>query len=369
MVAFCQRKREIGVAARNQWHSNVNNTIFDLKNALSLNLKKKWKFNILTYTEKSNHEKSNDVTSFFKYYISGQKRKLSPCQILAMLLAKIKYDAQVFLQSNEEIVGCVLAVPSYFNDQERQTLLIAAGIARLDCHFFIKETTALAINYSLYKKFPTPINVIFIDFGQNSIQICVCKFSEKQLEVIEEVSELIGGRDIDEMLADYIIENFKIRDADKRNKIFCVQLLHAVEELKKKMSCNVESLSLDFNSVQISMKREEMETICAPLFRKIEMLMKLCLDRSKLNLEEVHSIEMVGGASRIPIVEKLAEKVFGKTPIATMNRDESIARGCLLKSIMSIKRKFFKIKEKPFTDKNHLSCSELDDYVRVYQVK
>lgn len=369
MVAFTQRKRDFGDPAKKEWSNNVANTIFDFKTVLSSNLKKKWKFNLLKFTENP-----RDSTLSFEISILGQKLKFIPYQVLAMLLSKIKADAQVFLQTDERVIACVIAVPSYFDDQERKSVLMAAAIARLDCRFLIKETTAVAINYALYKKFATPVNVIFIDFGQSSIQICACRFSERQLEVIEEVSELIGGRDIDETLADHFIDTFKIRGANKRSKIFSVQLLHEVEDLKKRMSCNVERLPLHFNQLfkcePILMKRAEMEKVCAPLFEKIENLMRLCLERSKLKVDEIHSIELVGGSSRIPMMETLAEKVFGKIPIATMNRDDAVARGCLLKSLMIVKRRSYKINEKPFTDNqiHKLTSSKMRDHVRVFQV-
>lgn len=369
MVAFSPRKRDFGLSAKKQWSNNVANTIFDFKNILNVNLTKKWKFNLLKFTENS-----KDSTLSFEISISGQKLKFTPCQILAMLLAKIRADTLIFLQSNEKTMECVIAVPSYFNDQERKTVLMAAAIARLDCQFCIKETTAVAINYSLHKKFLTPINVIFIDFGQSSIQISACKFSDRELEVIEEVSESIGGRDIDEALADYFINTCKIRGANKRSKIFCVQLLHEVEELKKKMSSNAERLELNFkqlfNCEPILMERAEMEKVCAQLFEKIENLMHLM--RSKLKIEEIHSIEMVGGSSRIPIVRTLVEKVFGKVPNSTMNHDDVVAQGCLLKYIMNVKRKGYKIKEKPLVDNScgyNPSCSGMKEHVRVFQVK
>lgn len=372
MVAFSQRNRNIGVSAKKQWSDNVANTIFDFKNLLNENWTRKWKFDLLKFTENP-----KDLTLSFDITMLGQKFKFSPCQVLAMLLTKIKADAQAFIKSSEKIIGCVIAVPSYFNDQERKAVLMAAAIARLDCHFLIKETTAVAINYSVYKKFTTPVNVIFIDFGQSSIQISACKFSDRQLEVIEEVSELIGGRDLDETLADYFIDSFKIRGAYKKSKIFSVQLLHEVEELKKKMSTNAERLPLNFkqlfNCEQIFMDRAEMEKVCAPIFEKIENLMRLCLERSKLKFDEIHSIEMVGGSSRIPIIVNLAEKVFGKVPTSTMNCDDAVARGCLLKYILSIKQKSYRIKEKPRIDDAlnnfNLSCSAMKDYVRVFQVK
>lgn len=369
MVTFSQRKREFGLPAKQQWSSNIATTICDFKNIMGLTFTRKWKFNLLKFTEFS-----NDLT--FQISIRAQRLKFSPCQILAMVLSKIKADVQASLQSNEKIMECVIAVPSYFNDQERKSVLMAAAIARLDCHFLIKETTAVAINYSLYKKFSKPVYVIFMDFGQNSTQISACKFSEKQLEVIAEVSELIGGRDIDETLAEYFMKNFRIYGASKTSKIFSVQFLQEVEEFKKKLCANSERQSFNFTHLfdctPISMDREEMEKVCATLFQQMENLMQLCLERSKLKVDEIHSIEMVGGSSRIPIIATLAKKVFGKAPIATMNRDEAVARGCLMKSALDIKRKSYKINERPFIDNyvhvQNPSSSEIKENVRLFQV-
>lgn len=371
MVSFSDRKRYFGAAAKNEWSDNAQNTIIDLKSALNVNLTRRWKFNLINFTDNP-----KDLTFSYKTKILGKKFKLSPCQILAMLLIKIKADAQTFLQTSDKIIGCVIAVPSYFNPNERKSVLLAAAVARLECNFLIKETTAVAINYSLYKKFATPVNVIFIDFGQSAIQISACKFSERELEVIDEVYELIGGRDIDEKLAEYFIETYKLDGIDKRNKMFIVQLLHEVEELKKKMSVNVGRMPLDFKPLNffhhkpITMERSQMERICAPLFEKIENLMRLCLRRSMLKVEDIHSIEMVGGSTRMPIIVSLAEKVFGKVPLATMNRDDAVARGCLLKSAMNVKRKSYKIKEKLNDDDEHFNTSwgGMEDPVRVFQV-
>lgn len=367
-MAFGKHKREFGNTAKNQWSKNADSTVFDLKILLDVKRLRKRIFNLLDLIEI--HQDS------ISFYVSllGQKFNLNPCQILAMLFAKIKTDAEEFLEKNEKITGCVIAVPVYFNDQERKEVLVAAGLARLDCHFLIKETTAVAINYSLYKTFAKPVNVIFIDFGHSSIQVSACKFEERRLEVIEEVSELIGGRDIDEILADFIIDTM-ITSANRRSKIFCIQVLQAVEQLKKKMSFSVDYIPLELkvspHDGPIVMRRAQMERICSSVFTKVEQLMRLCLERSRLRSDEISAIEMVGGSTRIPIVVTLAEKVFGKVPISTMSRDDSVARGCLLKSIMNAKRRGYKIVEKPFDDICFVDIynSGFKDLVRVFQVK
>lgn len=258
-------------------------------------------------------------------------------QVTSMLFAKIKADANISLKP-DEVTGCVLSIPSYFNEQGQKALLLAAAIAGLDCHFLIKETTAVSINYFFYKKFSSPINVVFVDFGHSSIQIFACKFSEKQFEIVAEVSKLIGGRDIDKCLADYIIENFKELGASRNQKNVYAQLLNEIEQFKIKLGSNTGKMQLNLKNlandqpIAIYMERSDMEKICQHLFDEIEQLLHECLSQSELMAEDIQSIELVGGSSRIPIVQELVNKVFGKTPVATMNRDKAVSRGCFLKS-------------------------------------
>lgn len=300
----------------------------------------------------------------------GKGRMFDAVQITSMLFAKIKSDANSSLHPNE-VSGCVLAVPSYFKEEGRRALLLAAGIAGLDCHFLITETIAVSINYSFYKKFITPINVIFVDFGYNSIQVSAFKFSEKQIEMVAEVFELIGGQDIDKCLADHILEKINIVDINKNNKTFYAQLLHEVESFKKKLTSNTDKMPFNLKGLLydqdnvIHIERSDMERICEPLFTKIEKLLQLCLVQSELKVDDFHSIELVGGSSRIPIVEELVYKVFGKKPIATMNRDEAVSRGCFLKSRIAKVKKDVTIIEKSTILQDKV---EIDGLVTVEQV-
>lgn len=366
-MAFGERKREIGVAARNQLQTNVNNTIFGFKNHRDLYDKEEPSFNKIVELRRS-------LTSEISYNVTFMNEELflSPQQVTAMLFRKIKADVNAAIRP-EEVTGCVIAVPSYFTVSQQKSVLLAAGIAKLECISLIKETTATAINYSFYKEISTPINVIFMDFGNASLQIFACAFSNRKLEILAEVSELIGGRDFDEMLADNLINQINAENATKENKRFYVGLLIEVEKLKEKMSANTDKMSLDIqhlltddSSTSLSMERSEMEEICQSLFTTIKQLMEKCLQESNIPLEEIHSIELVGGSSRIPKFKSIIKEVLGKAPIATMNQDEAVSRGAVLKTLISRKKRGYEIIEKPFQSE---SVSFSSGYLTVGDVR
>lgn len=283
-------------------------------------------------------------TEFLVKYLNTSKI-FDTIQITAMIFAKLKADVNAVMKP-EKVSGCVIAVPSYFTVSQQKSVLLAAGIAGLECISLIKETTATAINYSFYRKISTPFNVFFMDFGHTSLQIFACAFTEKKLKILFEGSELIGGRDIDETLAEHFIQVLNRPNATKENKSFCVGLLNEVEKLKIKMGANTDQLPLniqhllDDDNISLSMQRSEMEEKCAPLFTKIKELMEKCLKDSNLSVDDIHSIELTGGSSRIPKFKSIVEEVYGKAPIATMNQDEAVSRGAFLKSRMKTKKDF-----------------------------
>jgi heat shock protein len=271
----------------------------------------------------------------------------SPEQITAMLFTKLRVDAAVALET--QIYDCVITVPSYFTNAERKALLDAAGIAGLNCLRLVNETTATALSYGFYKQdLPAveekPRNVIFVDFGHSSIQISACAFNKGKLKMLAATSDLVGGRDVDFMLAEHFSKEFvsKYKMDPRTNKKAFIRLLAEVEKLKKQMSANSTKLPLGIEcfmndkDVASTIQRTEMEEICASLFHRIEESMKKCLKDSKLTQEDIHSVEIVGGSSRIPAVKHLIEQIFGKSPSTTLNQDEAVSRGGALQcAIMS----------------------------------
>lgn len=276
-----------------------------------------------------------------------EEHVFSPEQITAMLFTKLKVDATAALQT--QIYDCVITVPSYFTNAERKALLDAAGIAGLNCLRLVNETTATALSYGFYKQdLPAPEeksrNVIFVDFGHSAIQVSACAFNKGKLKMLAATSDLVGGRDVDIMLADHVSKEFVQRyKLDPRtNKKAFIRLLAEVEKIKKQMSANSTKLPLNIEcfmndtDVQSSLQRCDMEDICKNLLLRIEDVMKRCLRESKLSLDEIHSVEIVGGSSRIPAVKSLIEQIFGKSSSTTLNQDEAVSRGGALQcAIMS----------------------------------
>lgn len=283
-------------------------------------------------------EERHDGSIGIRVNYMDEEHVFSPEQITAMLFTKLKFDATAALQT--QIYDCVITVPSYFTNAERKALLDASGIAGLNCLRLVNETTATALSYGFYKQdLPAPEeasrNVIFVDFGHSSIQISACALNKGKLKMLAATSDLVGGRDIDMLLADYFSKDFitKYKMDPRTNKKALLRLLAEAEKLKKQMSANSTKLPLNIEcfmndtDVNSSIQRTDMEEICKGLFYRIEEVMKRCLRESKLTLDEIHSVEIVGGSSRIPAVKQLIEQIFGKTPGTGLNQDEAVSRG------------------------------------------
>lgn len=359
VVAFAGNKREFGTSAKEQQKSNVRNTINNLKRSL------------IHRSEQSGCSALKVFPGPVSFIVSykNDTQLFDTVQILAMLLSKLKSYAEIAINQEQnsgcvaQITGCVIAVPLYFNEFEKKALLLAAGVAGLDCYHLIKETTAAALHYGLYATNKKQVTVAFVDFGHSAIQVSVCVFYEDmRLEVLAEAFDLIGGSNIDTLLADEIIKQLNRPGADGNNHAFYSELLDETEKLKKKMSANTESFTFSLvfegETVSASMKRSQMEEICQPLFERFENILRKCLEESKVSLDDIFLIETVGGSNRIPAVKQLIQKVFKKAPVAAKNQDEVVSRGCLLSSIVSNnKRKAFTIMEK------HVGEEELESEV------
>nr|UNE55961.1 heat shock 70 kDa protein cognate 4 [Paroster macrosturtensis] len=344
-VAFSQKNRILGVAAKNQQVTNMKNTVYYLKRLLGRrfndsHVQREMKFvpfNVIP---------TQDGSIGIKVNYLGEEHIFTPEQCIAMLLTKLKEISANALQT--QINDCVISVPSYYTNTERKALLDAANISGLNVLRLMNETTATALAYGIYKQdLPAPEekprNVIFVDCGHSSLQVSACAFNKGKLRMIATASdEHLGGRNIDLILADHICKDFQTRykiDAKSNQRAF-IRLLAEVEKLKKQMSANSTMLPLniecfmDDKDVHALMKREEMEHLCTDLFHRVEICLRNCLEQSKLRAEEIHSVEVVGGSTRIPALKHIIEKVFNRTASTTLNQDEAVSRGCALQCAM-----------------------------------
>uniref|UniRef100_A0A182IL77 Heat shock 70 kDa protein 4 n=1 Tax=Anopheles atroparvus TaxID=41427 RepID=A0A182IL77_ANOAO len=361
-VAFAGRNRVLGVAAKNQQVTNMNNTIGGFKRFLGR------KFNDPHVQEEIRSlpyqvEAMPDGGIGIRVGYQDEEHVFTPEQITAMLFTKLKEDASKELKT--QINDCVVTVPSFFTNAERQALLDAANISGLNVLRLMNETTATALSYGFYKQdLPAPEekprNVVFVDCGHASLQVSACAFQKGALKMLACCSDSVGGRDFDMMLAMHINKEFQTKykiDATTKKRAF-LRLLTEAEKLKKNMSANSTKLPLNIEcfmneiDVQSSMQRSEMEELCSHLFARIESTMRKLLSDSKLSVEEIHSVEIVGGGSRIPAIKQLIEQIFGKPASTTLNQDEAVSRGAALQcAIMS-----------PAVRVREFSCTDVQAY-------
>ncbi|XP_010007215.1 PREDICTED: heat shock 70 kDa protein 4L isoform X2 [Chaetura pelagica] len=281
-------------------------------------------------------------------------------QITGMLLAKLKETSESALK--KPVADCVISVPSFFTDAERRSVMAAAQIAGLNCLKLMNETTAVALAYGIYKQdLPAleekPRNVVFVDMGHSAYQVSICAFNKGKLKVLATTFDpYLGGRNFDEALVDYFSEEFrtKYRLNVKENPRAVLRLYQECEKLKKLMSANASDLPLNIecfmNDLDVSskMNRSQFEQLCAALLSRVEPPLRAAMDQAKLQREDIYSIEIVGGATRIPAVKEQISSFFCKEISTTLNADEAVARGCALQC--AILSPAFKVREFSITD-------------------
>ncbi|KAL8222416.1 UNVERIFIED_CONTAM: Heat shock 105kDa 110kDa protein 1, partial [Gekko kuhli] len=359
VVSFGSKNRAIGVAAKNQLITHANNTVFNFKRFHGR------AFND-PFIQKEKEHLSYRIVPLkngsvgIKVTYMDEEHLFSVEQITAMLLTKLKETAENNLK--KPVTDCVVSVPSFFTDAERRSVLDAAQIVGLNCLRLMSDMTAVALNYGIYKQdLPAPEEkpkiVVFIDMGHSAFQVSACAFNKGKLKVLGTAFDpFLGGRNFDERLVDHFCAEIKARyKLDPKSKIRAfLRLYQECEKLKKLMSSNSTEIPLNIecfmNDTDVSgkMNRAQFEELCADLLKRIDIPLQSLLERTQLKVEDVHAVEIVGGATRMPAVKEKIGKLFGKDVSTTLNADEAVARGCALQC--AILSPAFKVREFSITD-------------------
>lgn len=268
----------------------------------------------------------------------GEPTEFSYTQLVGAYLGKLRDTAAAELK--QAVSDVVIAVPGFYTDVQRRALLDACQIAGLNPLRLINDTTAIALGYGITKAdLPedpeNARNVVFIDVGHSCYSVAVVAFSKGQLTVKGTAHDRnFGGRDFDYALVQHFAKEF-----DAKYKVDCFSSPKAIfrltagcERLKKVLSANseapinVESLVPDVDA-NGSLTREEFEKLIAPLLDRFNGPLETALKQAGLTLDQIDSVELVGGSTRVPAIKERIQAFFGKPLSYTLNQDEAVARG------------------------------------------
>ncbi|EGD71858.1 MAG: Chaperone protein dnaK [Candidatus Parvarchaeum acidiphilum ARMAN-4_'5-way FS'] len=310
VVAFTKDNQIlVGEPARRQAVSNPKNTIFAAK---------------------------RKIGSDYKYNVNG--KEYTPQQISAFILQKIKRDAEAFLGT--EVKKVVITVPAYFNDNQRQATKDAGSIAGLDVVRIINEPTAAAMAYGLDKS--TDTKVLVYDLGGGTLDVTLMEISAGTFEVLATSGDVeLGGVDMDNALINYVVNDFKTKenfDISKDN-VAMQRIRDAVEKAKIELSTVLETeINLPYITVannapknlDIKISRATLENLVRPIIEKSRQPILNVLKDAGIEKEKVSKIILVGGPTRMPIVQKFLIDIFGDKLEKGVDPMEAVALGAAI---------------------------------------
>jgi molecular chaperone DnaK len=334
VVAFTKNgERLVGQTAKRQAVVNPENTVFSIKRFMGRHYDET-EAERATVPFKVVEGKSGDVR--VKVPVNG--KEYTPQEISAMILGKLKTDAEAYL--GEPVTQAVITVPAYFNDSQRQATKDAGKIAGLEVLRIINEPTAAALAYGLDKK--SSETILVFDLGGGTFDVSILEVGDGVVEVRSTNGDThLGGDDWDQRLVDYIADEFKKENGiDLRTDRQALQRLkEAAEKAKIELSTVMETeLNLPFitadasgpKHLQMKLTRSKFEQLTGDLLDRVKGPFEAALRDAKLKATEVDEVVLVGGSTRMPMVQELVRRLTGKEPNRGVNPDEVVAVGAAL---------------------------------------
>ena len=307
VVAFTKNgERLVGEPAKRQAVTNADNTISSIKRKMGTDEK-----------------------------VEADGKKYSPQEISAMILQKMKADAESYL--GEKVTQAVITVPAYFNDAQRQATKDAGKIAGLEVERIINEPTAAALAYGLDNEKEQKIMVY--DLGGGTFDVSIIDIGEGVIEVLSTTgNNRLGGDDFDQKITDFMLADFKNKEGVdlSGDKMALQRLKEAAEKAKKELStATTTNINLPFITAtnegpkhfEMTLTRAKFDELTADLVEKTEEPVKRALSDAGITAAELGQVLLVGGSTRIPAVQDKVKQLTGKEPSKTLNPDECVAIG------------------------------------------
>ncbi len=311
VVAFKNGERLVGQVAKRQAIANPDNTVISIK---------------------------REMGSDYRVNIEG--KEYSPQEISAMILQKLKQDAETYL--GQKVTQAVITVPAYFTDSQRQATKDAGRIAGLEVLRIINEPTAASLAYGLNKGDNKNQKILVYDLGGGTFDVSILEIGDGVFEVIATAGDnRLGGDDFDKRIMDLIVSEFKTKEGIdlSKDKLAMQRIKEASEKAKidlssvMKTTINLPFITADATGpkhFEYDLTRAKFNSITSDLVEKTSQAVQRALSDSKLSLNEIDKVILVGGSTRIPAVVDEVKKITGKDPFRGINPDECVAMGAAI---------------------------------------
>jgi len=328
-------ERLVGQIAKRQAITNPDNTIFSIKRLMG----RKFDESSTEYDKKLLPYKITKAANNDANVVMGDK-EYSPAEISAMILQKLKTDAEAYL--GEKITEAVITVPAYFNDSQRQATKDAGKIAGLEVLRIVNEPTAAALAYGLDKKAEETIAVY--DLGGGTFDISILELGEGTFQVKSTNGDThLGGDDFDQRIMDWLCNEFK-KDQGidlRQDKMALQRIKEAAEKAKSELSTvqqaeiNLPFITADASGpkhLNFTLSRSKFEQLVMDLVEKTLTPCRQALDDAGNTQSQVDEVVLVGGQTRTPLVQEKVKQFFGKEPHKGVNPDEVVAIGAAIQA-------------------------------------
>ncbi|NRD69488.1 molecular chaperone DnaK [Psychrobacter okhotskensis] len=338
IVAYKDDEILVGQSAKRQAVTNPNNTLFAIKRLIGRRFDDKVvQKDIGMVPYKIAKADNGDA------WVEVNGKKLAPPQVSAEILKKMKKTAEDYL--GESVTEAVVTVPAYFNDSQRQATKDAGKIAGLDVKRIINEPTAAALAYGMDKK-QGDSTVAVYDLGGGTFDVSIIEIAdvdgEQQFEVLATNGDtFLGGEDFDSALIDYLVDEFK-KDQDvnlKGDSLAMQRLKEAAEKAKIELSSaqstevNLPYITADSSGPKhlvVTISRSKLESLTEELVQRTMGPCKIALEDAGLKIGDIDDVILVGGQTRMPLVQQKVQEFFGQEPRKDVNPDEAVAAGAAI---------------------------------------
>lgn len=315
VVGFSKKgEKLVGQVAKRQMITNADNTVYSIKRHMG--------------------EASYKVTLNGKDY--------TPQEISAMILRKMKEDAEAYL--GETITQAVITVPAYFNDSQRQATKDAGAIAGLEVMRIINEPTAASLAYGLDKT-AGEHKILVYDLGGGTFDVSILELGDGVFEVLSTSGDThLGGDDFDQRIMDYLVEEFKKAEGIDlgKDKSALQRLKDAAEKAKIELSSvpstnvNLPFITADANGqpkhIDIDVTRAQFEKMTSDLLDRTLVSVRRAFEDAKIKPQDIEKVLLIGGSTRMPAVYEAVKKIIGKDPYKNINPDEAVAVGAAVQA-------------------------------------